>query len=226
MKTLIAVAGCNQPVYQGRWLNQCLTWIPHQAQTLPDVDVRLFTGRGTSKPMCDEVRLNCPDSYPERKKKVKAIFCWALENGYDRLVKIDDDTYVRPERLASLEEIDYGGFRMQQKFMDGPKFLYERETILGAFYVMSRKAMRCCLEPDLHPEVPFEDCWVSLQLVDSGIAMVDLRPRLGYEFYNGDPAPSWFDNHTPPKPDNNIVASWEYRTFTAMDLVHKTFLSD
>ena len=55
--------------------------------------------------------------------------------------ELDDDTYVRPERIASLGEIDYGGFSIRQQFFHGGEFLYEKDTVLGAFYVLSRRAM-------------------------------------------------------------------------------------
>jgi hypothetical protein len=84
------------------------------------------------------------------------------DQGYDRLVKIDDDVYV-PERLSSLGEMDYGGFRILQKFYDGGKFLSEQDTVFGAIYVLSRRAMELLLSEDLHPEWNFEDCWASMQ---------------------------------------------------------------
>lgn len=220
MKTLIGIAGCHKNLARAN--NQRATWV----KDVTDQDVRFFAGRPhpNRTPLPDEVWLDCPDSYSERKQKVKAIVRWALDHGYDRLVKIDDDTYVRPERLTSLGEIDYGGFPIRQKFFWGGEFLYERDTVLGAFYVLSRKAMGVLLGPDLHPEVLFEDCWCSMQLIDNGIPLVDLRPRLGYEMYDSVRPPKDFPHQEQPLASNQVVASWEYRAPLEMELAHELFL--
>lgn len=212
MKSLIAVATCHVLQYRLKALAQRVTWV----KDVRGVDVRFFCGRNTNpcepnQPMTtDEVWLDCPDSYAERKEKIKAIFRWALDHGYDRVYKIDDDVYLRPERLVSLGEMDYGGWPMPQKFFWGEQLLYETGTVLGAFYVLSRKAMEKLFEPDAHPVMPFEDCWVSLQLKTHGIEFVSIRHRLGYQFAKSDTPPKDFPNQEPPSRSNDVVASWEY----------------
>jgi len=142
MKTLVAVATCH-PYLKIRADGQRETWVGVGAR---DVDVKFFVGQPHTISVPDDtVQLNCPDSYEGRKAKVKEMFRWALDHGYDRLVKVDDDTYVRPERLASLGEMDYGGFSITQKFFWGGVWLYTKPTILGAFYVVSKRAMGDCI---------------------------------------------------------------------------------
>jgi hypothetical protein len=218
MKTLIAVATCH-PYLVTRADNQRFTWVEDS-----EVDVRFFVGKPHAAWVPDYVvQLDCPDSYEHRKAKVKAIFRWALEHGYERLIKIDDDVYLRPERLASLPEMDYGGFRITQQFFWDGIYLYTRPTTLGAFYVISKHAMGLLLGPDLHTEIRFEDLWVSLQLKSKGIGMVDLRPRLGYCLYDSVPPPPDFTHQEQPLASNNVVASWEYRTFSEMVTAHNMF---
>ena len=50
----------------------------------------------------DEVCLDVDDDYKELKDKVNAIHRWALQRGYEYLWKVDDDVYLRPERLLAL----------------------------------------------------------------------------------------------------------------------------
>jgi hypothetical protein len=222
MKTLIAIAGCHS--YRDRADAQRSTWVKDLAGD--DLTVKFFSGEPhpPTIPQTDEVWLSCPDSYPERKKKVLAIIRWALDNGYHRLVKIDDDTYLRPERLSSLPEMDYGGFQLPQKFYYGPKFLYERLTVLGAFYVLSARAMEVVLGPDLHPEVLFEDCWVSMQLEGNGIPCVDLKPRLGYAAYDHvRPTAYQMAQRDYPRASNDVIAAWEFRHPWEMSAVHNIF---
>src|ERR1700682_3813263 len=99
MKTLIAITG-----WHGSGLRaeaQRLTWIKDVPAN--GADVKFFLGRGPARsPEPDEIFLDCHDGYVERKEKIVAICRWALDRGYDYLWKVDDDVYLRPERLLVL----------------------------------------------------------------------------------------------------------------------------
>ena len=49
----------------------------------------------------DEVFLECGDNYTQNPQKMKAIIRYALDNEYDMLLRIDDDTFLWPERLLT-----------------------------------------------------------------------------------------------------------------------------
>lgn len=81
---------------------------------LPDFphDYKFFYGRGAHRdPLPDEVFLDCGDRYTDNPDKMKAICRYALANGYDYLLRIDDDTFIYSERLLNLDwqRHDYSG---------------------------------------------------------------------------------------------------------------------
>ena len=77
-------------------------------------DVRFFIGGGI-KERDDEVILDVDDSYRGLPEKVRASMDWAITNCWiGGVLKVDDDTYIVPQRFAKLhpEYYDYiGNFR-------------------------------------------------------------------------------------------------------------------
>lgn len=66
------------------------------------------------EPLADEIYLDCGDNYTQNPQKLKGIFQYALENGYDYVLRVDDDTFVYPYRLLNDEyavwsKVDYSG---------------------------------------------------------------------------------------------------------------------
>lgn len=102
-KALIGVVTCH--AFREKADAQRKTWVPEAT-----CDVRFFIGGGQAQ-RDDEVVLDVPDDYEGLPAKVKAMCAWALANGYDMLFRVDDDVYVRPDRLieAMPEGIDYCG---------------------------------------------------------------------------------------------------------------------
>ena len=78
------------------------------------VDYKIFYGvqpgeRVNRAPLEDEVFLNAPDDYYHSSQKLKALAQYALEGGYDYVLKIDDDMWVYWERLDLQPTADYIG---------------------------------------------------------------------------------------------------------------------
>lgn len=92
--------------------------------------------------MPEDVYLDCPDDYEHLPAKVVAICRWAIEQGYDWMLKADDDTYIWPQR--ALEEIrwkqwDYAGYSAHLGSISG-----------GPGYWLSKRAMALVAESEPH----------------------------------------------------------------------------
>ena len=116
----------------------------------------------------DGPRLDVDDSYPGLCQKTQAICQWAAERDFDYLIKVDDDVYVRTERLK-IPDADYAGHCL-------PRL---PETCLnycaGCFYWLSRKAFTIIAEAPFRPEwTSAEDQWVGWTLRQHGILPVGL----------------------------------------------------
>jgi len=94
MRILVACITCHK--FRDRADAQRKTWVPD----LVGADIRFFVGGGEPE-RPDEVILPVDDGYRALPEKVKYVFQWALNHGYDWCVKIDDDVYLRPDRLLN-----------------------------------------------------------------------------------------------------------------------------
>jgi len=226
MKTLIAIAGCHARRAQSDAQRQ--TWV----RDVRDAEVRFFAGGpGDSWPQSGEVWLDCPDGYWERREKVLAMIRWTLARGFDYLWKVDDDVYLRPERLLAIPPHDYCGCAVD--FNQGPT-----KACIGWLYGLSRHSMELLLEPDTS-HLPYwddyrllagpgagsihEDVWVGLRLLEFGILPVQLAGFGGLircTHCHGEP--NGWDHQEPPRPDNKVMASCEY-TPTQMREIHRAF---
>lgn len=74
-------------------------------------DYKFFYGRGKERlPQPDEIFLDAPDDYLHSADKLRGVIRYALEHGYDRLLKVDDDVYLYWDRiLANIPSADYVG---------------------------------------------------------------------------------------------------------------------
>jgi len=153
---LIAVFTC--PAYADRRAAIRETWM-----TLPtDADIRFVCGA----PIPDAVCLNVPDTYPELPQKTFATVRYAVDHGYDLLIKVDDDTFfmLLPGYLAEFAKHDCLCHVRPNKGKGSP---YPQ----GGCYSLSRRAMRAVLE---HPElftVGPEDLAVGQALGAEGIPL-------------------------------------------------------
>lgn len=164
MKVLIAIVNCHGKEY--RVDVQRETWIP---QVPEGVDVRVFKGRRTGihdmqlrVPRPDEVILDCDDSYQGLPDKVRAIIRWALEHGYDFMLKCDDDVILKPVELmeSGFQDFDFTGNRNED-----PGVV---KTPWGFCYWLSRRSMENIKDSDL-PANNNDEMWIARKLYEKGI---------------------------------------------------------
>jgi|GEM_PF-1850349 len=138
MRILIAVLTCHRFRSRADVLRR--TWV----KDLTGADIAFFLGRNEGDPQPDEVWLDVPDDYLSLRKKTQMAFAWSVEQGYDRILKMDDDVYLIPQRLLStVTRHDYvGRVRGASRQNDAPRIYGDLEKAFcsGFSYWVSRKA--------------------------------------------------------------------------------------
>lgn len=171
MKTLIALITCHGREIYADALRE--TWL---SKITEGVDHRFFMGRtATREPKVDEVFLDCDDSYQGLPNKVQEIVRWALVQGYDFVLKCDDDVVLLPLRYANsgYQNYDFVGHT------NG-----DNGSVLvpwGFCYTLSRKAMEIVAKAPL-PNNNNDEAWVAYTLYDYGIR---LHNDNRYHLYTG-----------------------------------------
>ena len=231
MKTLIAVMTCHKPEYQDKIEAQRATWV----KDLRGADLAFFKGLSVYRnvlgvqPPSDEVWLDVDDDYKQLKLKTTAIIRWALKRGYEYVWKVDDDVYLRPERLLALPFFDYCGVAVEMPkppttpthyfgaFSQKPS---AKAVCIGWLYGLSRHAMGELLKPEANIYHEHEDIWVGQKLFHHGIEPFQLGGYIKKPCTHG--VPNGWPNQVQPLPDNHVIASCEY---TAQQLreVHGAF---
>ena len=144
-------------------------------------DLKFFRGRGASRePGHNEIFLDCRDDYEGLPNKVQEIVRWSYDNGYDFVLKCDDDVVLLPKLLltSGFEKYDFSG---GQEPACKPN---EIQTPFGFCYWLSRKAMALVIAAPL-PGQPGsthtyfhsnDEAWVSTVLYKNSIFLHgDLR---------------------------------------------------
>jgi Galactosyltransferase len=158
MKSLIAVVHCRtrQP-YMDAIRS---TWLP-----LAQTDVRFFVGRGDVRDYPEDVvQLDCGDGYEALPEKVRAISRWALEHGYDYMLKCDDDVVLLPNKLlaSGYDQYDFVGHRNSSKEDPVPPY--------GFCYWLSKKSMQIVAQAEL-PVGNYDEGWVRTKLHQHNILL-------------------------------------------------------
>jgi hypothetical protein len=171
-KVLIAIPACHKYDYtndpakltrdtSGRIEAQRDTWLKDIKAFSSYVDYRIFYGRGAGRASeSDEIFLDVDDDYMHLPQKMRGIYQWALEHGYDYIFKCDDDTFVYVDRLmaSGFEQWDYTGFCFHRtgNYVSG-----------GPGYWLSKKAMQIIVNAS--PEHWAEDLCTGRELMRNGI---------------------------------------------------------
>jgi len=171
MKILLAIFSAHK--YDYKFNDPCMTdWFVRpdvdRVSALRDtwlkdvtVDYKIFYGvqpggRVNRAPLEDEVFLNAPDGYQHSSQKLKALAQYALDNGYEYLLKIDDDVFVYWDRLNLNPTADYIG--------GGPSGF-----AAGCAYWLSKRSMT--LLADSPPFRWQEDFWVGCVMENNHIPL-------------------------------------------------------
>lgn len=195
MKTLIAIMTC--PRYLDRRNAVRDTWMPFVERLNTDVDVKFFTGKEpclVDDGAGDIIHLDCPDTYDLLPQKTHALVTHAFKNGYDRLIKVDDDTYLMPlpEFIAELTKHQYFGSVRFNPGVYNDNVNYAQ----GGCYVLDRFAMQAIvLQKDLFQAPGIEDGRVAKALSVIGIFPTHSdRIKTVYQ-------------HGIPRADNDIISA-------------------
>lgn len=182
MKTLIAVVSAHT---RKHWRDAIRnTWLPFVPKE--KADVRFFVGRGPQLTLPDEVLLDCEDGYSGLPEKIRAIARWALDRGYDYVLKCDDDVVLRPVALLNC---GYENHAFSGKINRYPCPQHVYPVTVGFNYWVSKECLKILsqaqLPEPLGPGVPDNDDekWVAENLYKSGINLHDDRR---YEIYMGE----------------------------------------
>lgn len=167
MKILIAVNTCHYPAYIRRAQAQRETWVP--ALRAMGHDVMFFMGadpmRGDWNRAWDEVWFkDCDDSYAGICRKVQRICTWAKDQGYDYVLKVDDDVYIVPQRFQWLQ---LGGHDYVGRFR-GPHGNYPPHFASGFAYWLSQVACR------IVASTPHNGDWMDERFVATALAHRDI----------------------------------------------------
>jgi hypothetical protein len=153
-KILLAVVTCEK--FKERADAQRASWVPR----IQGADVRFFLAKQEREPLPDEVFLDCPDDYKSLPAKVKAMYQWAIANGYQKVCKLDDDTFVASRMMSTVPPQDYAGFLNATP----PK-----PWCSGFCYWLSERAMKIVADAPIPPDEWAEDRWVGGVLHGHGI---------------------------------------------------------
>jgi hypothetical protein len=120
---------------------------PNQGRPSPQPPLR--------DPLSDEVFLPCHDSYVANSAKMQGICEYALANEYDYVLRVDDDTFVYPERLFATD--------WQHEYVGGPNGAFAP----GSCIFLGKSAMAILVNSRVTSFC--DDLWVGSVMSDSRI---------------------------------------------------------
>jgi Galactosyltransferase len=133
MKALIAVMSCHsRPSFRQTIRDTWAPLVPKNSQML------FFLGRGVTASQPDEIVLDCEDGYYDIPDKVRSMVRWALDRGYDYILKCDDDVVLFPVQVLQSDFCKYDFTGCQ----DPAVKTGEINTPWGFCYWLSSRAMK------------------------------------------------------------------------------------
>jgi hypothetical protein len=156
--TLVAVTTCHR--LRHRADAQRETWVPRLQE---QADIKFFIGWPSQTQRSDEIPLQTWDVYERLPHKGQKVCQYALEHGYERLFKTDDDTYIY--RLEVPTQSYVGRIR-------GASGKFPASYCSGFAYWLDRQAMEVIANAG-EPNDFAEDRWVGNTLAQAGITPVE-----------------------------------------------------
>lgn len=174
MKSLIAIVNARS---RQNWANAVRsTWMPQVPRDV--ADIKFFVGTGDGQVPDDTVAVKCDDSYAGLPEKVREIARYAHSNGYEHVMKLDDDVVVKPHALlgSGYYKYAYSG-RANRRPTERDPFWVP----MGFAYWMDRRSMEAISKADL-PISNDDERWVAENLHKAGI---ELQDEKRYHLYMG-----------------------------------------
>src|ERR1022692_3101676 len=166
-KTLIAIVNArHRAAWRSLIRNSWLSQVPKDK-----ADVFFFCGNlcclGKLEDLDSVIQLPCPDGYEQLPRKIQAILRWAIEKGYEHILKIDDDVVLRPTDFLSsgYDAFDFTG----QVNRPGPP-----EVSFGFCYTLNRQCMKL-MTGALLPNNCDDELWVAHTLAKNQILLTDMK---------------------------------------------------
>jgi hypothetical protein len=215
VRFLLAVLACHHRAGHLQAIRDC--WVP---EILGRFEYRFFFGRGShANPQADEITLDCDDAYRGLACKVQEVCRWTLHQGFEGLVKTDDDTAWIASRIAKAVNTDWAKHNWVGRRC-GPTDMYHEHVYArgGVGYFLSRQSMAAlAAAPKPNPDIPSEyaeDSWVGKVLGRAGIECVD-DDRLRCADFSGPgrgprPAGSMTWQRDCPTLGNNFISTCEF----------------
>ena len=173
----------------------------------------------------EHIGLDCGDSYYETAFKVRAMCRWALDHGHKEMFKVDDDTYVRPERL------DFRGDFVCRVLPPTDENHPVPYPYGGCGYYLGERMLNLAAEDTQCTSDPegdtwarcntYEDGWIGRVARDAGIELTDDHRLKLLRYASGDIDGYPWRNEAPSR-SNNMVAVCEFPN-EKMYEVHRHF---
>ena len=159
MKLLFAIISCHKNRHRRDAVRN--SWLKDVGN---NADYKFFVGQGDSELEPDVIKLDVPDDYNSLPIKIKAVCQYMLDWGYDYVLKVDDDTYVFPDRIVfGIEEADYiGRWNAWSNSKDHPNGFCS-----GFCYWLSARSAKILANGS--PNIKAEDVWAGGELARNGV---------------------------------------------------------